>query len=132
MPDHARVAHVFEPGEDFPIAEHVDRDAMELRQVERFDTQPPDRAGKTVLHPILRIARHTFELRAASELGRDVDAVLVGKTADAGFRLARAIDIGRIPEIDLERPRRTEDFGGGAVADWTEITPELPAANPLN
>ena len=102
---------------------------VELRQIERFDAEPLERAGEAVLDVLA--GELVGEHRAvAAELGRDENALLVLEGADAALRLAAAIDVGGVPEVDVERPRRSSGCRPRLVADRAETLAELPGAEP--
>src|SRR5690606_11464213 len=70
------------------------------------------------------------DVAVAPQLGGDEDALLVLERRDAPLGLAAAINIGRVPEIDVERARRAQDFSRRLVAHRPEALAQLPGAEP--
>src|SRR5690606_27350858 len=128
VPHQTLVAEVVHDGEYLAVGQHLGRDAVQLREIERLDLEPLQRAGEALLDVPPVVAGHPGKLAAAPELGGNEDAGLVPEGADPALALAAAIDVGGVPEIDLELAGGAEDFLRRLLADGAEVTAQLPGA----
>src|SRR6185295_18389408 len=82
VPHHAGIAHIVHDRKDLAIAQYVDRNAVELREVELLDLEALDRSGKALLDVRFGVARHPGKLATPPKLGRHKNILLVLKLAD--------------------------------------------------
>ena len=106
---------------------------VELRQVERFDAEPLQRAREALLDLLAVVAGLVGEdFAVAAELGGDEHAPLVLELTDAPLGLAAAIDVRRVPEIDLDAAGGLQDLVGGLVAELPKLSPSCQVPRPIS
>ena len=97
--------------EDLAVAQDFGRDAVELRQVERLDAEPPKRRFRVRAEGVEREVCRPARLGEAAELRGDEDAFRKSCCRNLPMSSSlrpEAVNVSRVEEVDAARRRRPQ------------------------